>query len=581
MKIINRVVYLSLGMARPYKVIGHGAETEKRRAFLKGVATVGLGAMLAGCGGGGDKTDDVGGGDGGNGNGGSGSSDGGTDGGEEFEVEVVFGVMPAQTDPHTHSDAEITDTLSAIYEYPFWMDQTQKPAQMVPKLATEWGYADEKVYRTKIREDVKWHNGDTLTPEDVKWSMERISDPDVDVVSDLQGDWTNLTEINVDESDNSVLWHLEDRDPLFDIKIGARSDIMNKKWVQERSQEEISREANGTGPYKLEEFNQGIEIVVSKFDDWWQKSTDIDVQGAIDPLPDRIIFRGADEASARANQVIAGEADIAKNINPEDYGRIDSSDAGRMKFFDIDRTHYVMMNETKEPFGSKKVRKAFNYAVDNVGIVEAILNGRGTPVGQVAPPVWPGYNEEIEPYPHEPDKAQELYDSSGAGEHTFELHSRFGNVPKAREIALAIADQLTQSISQVTVEVNQVDAGTFNEKRKADGTFEGRARMWTGTTGGSPPHAGRGKLDSYVYSEGHSSGTNNEEFDAMFEAIETAESYQETVEMAKETQSWVHDHCPWIFCWSMQGSVGMSNRIDLEIPAQEDLHPYRIKQYQG
>lgn len=582
---------------------GQSVEDRKRRLFLKSIGVVGASSVLAGCSGGGDGGS--GGSDGASGDGSDGgdteSGDGTSSDGESStdtgssgdsmlgEVVITHGRTPSQTDPHFHSLRHVTDALKCCYEGLMLSDTSYAPAKMIPKLATDWELVDDTTFVMDVRDGVSFHNGDTLTPEDVQFSFQRMADPDIGGASQQQGDYEPiLDEVNVDNDDHSVTLHMKKVDSLIELVVAASSDIVNKEWVQERSQSEVAAEANGTGPYRLDRMQDGVEMSFVRFDDWW--GTDVigewigepytDVE---QPIPERITFRGSSEASTRANQVISGQSHLVTNLNPSDYDRVDGNESARIKQYEIDRTQYIAMNDLHEPFDSLEFRKAMNYAVDSEAIVEQIMGGRATAEGQPAPSSWPGYNPDVEPYPYDPEEATRLVEASGyTDELEIGLQAAFGRVSKGREVALAVANQITESVPNVTVNVEELSEAALDEVKRGAGPDdqEGRGAFFMNNTGGSPAHAARGKVNSYIYSGGHSNTFSDEEIDALFEEAVTAPR-EDLDEIGHEMMQLVHDKAPWLFLFIRAGAWGVNNEIDMAADANETMEPYEIHPYDG
>lgn len=572
-------------------------EDMNRRKLIKTVGSAGLGAVLAGCSGGGTEDGSTGGSSDGTPTESAGmtateseSEDTAMSGAPSLgEVVISHGRTPSQTDPHHHSLRHTSDALINVYEGLMMLDTSREPAQLVPKLATDWELVDDTTFVLDIREGVQFHNGDTLGVEDVVFSIRRMADPDIDGATQYQGDYDAiLEEVNGDEEDRTVTMHLTQRDSLIAQVVASASKIMNKAWVEERSREETAAQANGTGPYQVDRMQDGIEMSLTRFDDWWgndvigdwvgEPHTDIE-----HPIPERLTFSGSSEASTRANQVIAGDSHLVTNLNPADFDRVDSSEGARMKQFTIDRTQYIAMNDLYEPFDSQEFRQAMNYAIDSEAIVEEVLNGRGTAEGQPAPPSWPGYNPDVDPYPHDPEEATRLVEESGyTGEMELELKAAFGRVSKGRETALAVANQITESVPNVTCTVNEMSEAALDDIKRGSGPEdqEGRGDFFMNNTGGSPAHAARGKVNSYIYSGGHSNTFSDSEIDELFEEAVSAPR-DELDEIGHEMMELVHEKAPWLFLFIRGGAWGINNEIDLAPSANESMEPYEIHPYDG
>ena len=515
----------------------------RRRSFIKGIAGTAGVVSIAGC-----------------------TGETGQNGGREEALIINHQTGPAQLDPHNHSLPEMTDALRCVYDELLFMDQRNDPPEFRPRLATDWGYVDDRTFRMEIREGVEWHNGDELTVDDVAFSMRRAAFPEVGGSMHDQDSWDMIEEVNTDESDNSVIYHLNEEYVLLAQEFSTH-EIVNKDWVESHEQEEISQQTMGTGPYELEDFTPGIEAIFTEYNYWYG-----------DVAFDRIIFRGADEASTRANQVITGESDVGIGINPEDFDRVEREDGARIVNFTTDRNEFVGINMTVEPFDDRRVRQALNYAVDKEAIVESVMGGRGTVQSQPAPPFWEGHNPDIEPYPFDPDRAAELLDEAGVSDmdYEFDLPTRTGILPRDLEIAQVVADNVNQYAPGITLTVQEVDSATFTETRTAS-SIENRYDIYVNDTGGSPPFAGAGKIDSHIVTTGHSSLSTIEEIDEMYREGLTIVDDEERNQYAMELMRLIHEEAPWIFLFFRDEGVALSGRVDLEPTPNEDIIPYDIE----
>lgn len=523
----------------------------RRRSFIKGIAGTAGVVSIAGC------------------TGENGGQEGAQEAGSQEADTLVINHQtgPAQLDPHNHSLPEMTDALRCVYDELLFMDQRHDPPEFRPRLATDWEYVDERTFRLEIREGVEWHNGDELTVDDVAFSMRRAAFSDVGGSMHDQDSWTMIEEVDTDESDNSVIYHLNEDFVLLAQELSTH-EIVNREWIESNEQEYIAEHTMGTGPYELEDFTPGIEAVFTSFDNYWDG----------DVAFDRIIFRGADEASTRANQVITGESDVGIGINPEDFDRVESEDGARIVNFTTDRNEFVGMNMTVEPFDDKRVRQALNYAVDKEAIVEFVMGGRGTVQSQPAPPFWEGHNPDIEPYPFDPDMAAELLDEAGVSDmdYEFDLPTRSGILPRDLEIAQVVANMVNENAPGITLNVQEVDSATFTETRTAD-SIEDRYDIYVNDTGGSPPFAGAGKIDSHIVTAGHSSLSTIEEIDEMYREGLTIVDDEERNQYAMELMEMIHEEAPWIFLFFRDEGVALSDRVDLEPTPNEDIIPYDIE----
>jgi len=163
----------------------------------------------------------------------------------------------------------------------------------------------------------------------------------------------------------------------------------------------VAQNPVGTGPFTIEAWRQGEEVVLARNPDYW----------GTPPKVDQLIFRVvADEA--RVVELEAGTVDVATRIPPSEVARLQANPDITIDQVTILRTIYVFLNAQREPFNDVRVRQAFNYAVNKEAIVESLLSGAGEPMTAPMPPGVFGYSRQT-PYEYDPERARALLEEAG------------------------------------------------------------------------------------------------------------------------------------------------------------------------
>jgi peptide/nickel transport system substrate-binding protein len=255
------------------------------------------------------------------------------------------------------------------------------------------------------------------------------------------------------------------------------------------------------------------------------------------------------EGSTRLQQVEAGELDIAWALTPEDVERARENpdlvvveDAGL-------NTNCVELNTTKEPFTSKEVRQALNYAVNKEELSEGLYNGNMVPAGGVLPPVDWAYNPELESYPYDPDRARELlaeagYDEGNPLTFTFMAYTiPRGYNPVGDRLATAIQEYWSEV--GVEAEIQTAEWTQYRADRRAD-MFQCSLSGWQGDNGDP---------DNFLYSllAGASKGAGNTAFyenpevDALLRQAQEVSDQEERTELYHQAEQLIVDDAPWVF----------------------------------
>jgi ABC-type transport system substrate-binding protein len=217
--------------------------------------------------------------------------------------------------------------------------------------------------------------------------------------------------------------------------------------------EALFRNPIGTGPYMLENWELGSEIVMSRNDSYWGEP-------AAEPT---LIFRWNSEAAARLVELQAGTADGIDNPAPGDFEVI--ANDPNLALYERPGTNvfYLGINNTVPPFDNVLVRQAIAHAIDKQRIVDNFYPAGSTVATQFMPPSIFGFTEEVEPFPYDPDQARALLEESGVElpiETTLSYRDVVrGYLPQPGVVAQDLQAQLAEVGINVTIDLQE--SGTF------------------------------------------------------------------------------------------------------------------------
>ncbi|SDF02163.1 peptide/nickel transport system substrate-binding protein [Halorubrum xinjiangense] len=524
-----------------------------RRTVLKYAGTAGA-VGLAGCAGGGDGSDGEDGSDGDDGMDGGDGEDG-SDGGDAFEVGVTMGQMDSGLDPQDHAETNTEIIVGQAYEGVLDRD---KEGGIIAGLADEWERTDDGSVRFMLRDGVTFHNGDDLTAEDVRYSIRRIVFEDVGIVSPQSNDLGVVDEVTA--GDGEVTVSFEGYNPIAFQLFATNCEIMQQSWVEENGGDYINRNANGTGPFRVTEYNSGNEVLYEPFEDYWDGAPEVD----------ELRMSASSESSTRVNQLLAEETDIVTNVPPNEVSRVNGSDVATINSVASARIIFLQMRYDVEPFSSQQFRQALNHAVDVESIIENVLNGFGNITAQPTLEGHVGYNPDIDPYPYDPGEAERLVEESGHAGVEITLETPIGRYLRDVEIAQAAANQIN-SLSNVTCEVEQREFSSLVQDVTAP-DIEDRPHFnllgW-----GNAEFDGSQTLTPLLSSSGALTVLENDELDGLLTDAEATEDPDERVEILQEANQLAHDLAPWVFMHQQFSVYGVSNDISWEPRADEFIDP--------
>jgi len=274
---------------------------------------------------------------------------------------------------------------------------------MAPCLAESWAVSpDGLTYDFTLRSGVKFHNGETMTADDVKFSFDRYKG----AASKLLKDKVRTVQI-VDPL--RVRFVLKEPWPDFLTFYASPATgagwIVPKKYVEKVGDDGYKKAPVGAGPYRFVSFTPGIELVIEAFDQYWRKS----------PLVKRLIFKSVTEESTRLAMLKRGEADIVYSIRgalAEELRRTPGLTLKPTILHGTQWVNFVDQWDPKSPWADKRVRMAANHAIDRKAINQAETLGFSRITASIIPhsfefawqpPLWP----------HDPAKAKKLLAEAG------------------------------------------------------------------------------------------------------------------------------------------------------------------------
>jgi peptide/nickel transport system substrate-binding protein len=522
-----------------------------RRTFL-GVVGTGAAAGLAGCSSSGNDDARAGETDG-TGSTGDTETNGTENAGNgkkssEFPVTITQGSMKWTLDPHNHRTTSTTNVLLHAYEGLLTRNAKGKVAE---ELATNYERVEDGTVKFTIRKGVTFHNGDELTPEDVAYSINRIVDDDVGIVSSQSGELTGVTGASVVDGEHAVEVNSDGVNPLVFSLFATYCDIVQKSWTEGRKKSEVAKGINGTGPFKLDKYVEDTRVVFTRYEDYWGEA----------PEPTRLTFETAGESSTRVNQLLNGETDIIDNVPPQEVARIKGSDSARVSAVPSTRIIFNAMRDDREPFSSPKFRQAMNYAIDLDSIVKNVLSNFGDTTNQPTLEGFTGHDPSVKDYPHNPNKAERLVEESGHTGVEITLHTPVGRYLKDTEIAQAVAEQISR-LPNVDCSAKQRDFGALGGSISDGDASTGPAFYLLGW--GNPTFDASQTIIPHLTSDGALSSYSNPEVDDLIAKAQSKSDANARKKLLRKANRILHDEAPWLFLNRQYSVYGASGRLNWE-----------------
>ncbi|SHK52547.1 ABC transporter substrate-binding protein [Haladaptatus paucihalophilus] len=532
-------------------------ERLNRRTYLKFAGGAAASAALAGCTGGGDNQNQ----DGTDGQ--TSSTDSGGDGGGnttgDFPATITQGQMPSTLDPHNHRETTTDNVVLQAYE---GLLSRNADGKIIKKLATKYERTGDKTVKFTIRDGVKFHNGDTLTAEDVAFSINRIVKSGVGGLESPQKDQLSGV-TGAKAMDGAVEVTSDGVNPIIFALFASYCDIMQKSWVESHDKNYVAKNMNGTGPFKLKDYTEDVKVVFERNEDYWQEPASVS----------ELTFNAAKESSTRVNQLVNGETDIIVNVPPQDAGRVKGNSKSRLAAVPSTRIIYNAMRYDVKPFDSPKFRQAMNYAIDLQSIIKNVLSGFADQTGQPTLKEFTGYNSNVEPYPANKKKAERLVEESGNAGATITLHTPVGRYLKDLEIAQAVAQQIDQ-LKNVNCSVQQRDFNALAGEL-TDGKIKTGPHFYLIGWGNATFDASQ-TIIPLLTTDGALTSYSNEKVDKLMKEAQNMPDGDKRNGKLKEVNKLLHDQAPWIFLNQQYSVYGVSQRLKWKARTDERINAYAI-----
>jgi peptide/nickel transport system substrate-binding protein len=492
-----------------------------------------------------------------NGNGDSNGEENGDENGnmdEPFEITMTQRQHPTTLDPHNHRETPTDNVVLHSYEGILWRGPE---GEIIESLATEWEVVEDNRHRFTIRDDVQFHDGSSLEPSDCAFTIQRIVDPEAGGLESPQRDQlAGTTGAEVVDGERAIDMLSGGPNPMAFQNIASYAHVVSEDWISERDNEEIAVEMNGTGPYRLADYEPEEYVRLEKFEDYWGEEPDVD----------RVEIIAAAEDSTRVSQLLAGETDIISAVPPNDAGRIESEDG--MSIADIGSTRILMcpMVYNEEPFDSVEFRQAMNYAIDLDQMIDEILRGFGVATSQPTLPGYNGHNSDLEPYPYDPDEAESLVEQSGYAGAELELEYPAGRYLLNDELAQAAAGFIDE-LENVSCEAVSRDFGTLAGEL-LDGDLSTTPSFYNIGWGNTTFDASQ-TLTPFLTEGTAIYHYRSDEMEQLKEQWQVETNADEREQILQEANQLAHDEAVWVFLNREWLVYGINGRIDWD-PRQDE-----------
>ena len=319
-------------------------------------------------------------------------------------IVVVIDSPPRTMNPHG-SDADSNLSVMANF-FDGLLQLKGAEGTLTPALAERYEHPDLLTWKFYLRKGVKFHNGNPFTAEDVKFTFERLTNPEV---SEFINTGKNIASIDIVD-DYTVIIKTKQPIPWFAIGLHLIF-IMDKESTEARDPGEVGQKPIGTGAYKFVEWVKGSYLKMEANEDYWEGP----------PPIKNVDLRPIKESSTRFAALVSGKAELASGVPVELYEKVVQNPKLEVISRPARRAIFLTLgNKPGSPASNILVRRAMYMAINEDEIIEKIMRGHASPAAQIVDPPTIGYNPDLKRLPYNPVMARKLLKEAGY-ENGFEI----------------------------------------------------------------------------------------------------------------------------------------------------------------
>jgi peptide/nickel transport system substrate-binding protein len=400
--------------------------------------------------------------------------------------------------------------------------------------------ADGLTYTFKLRKGMKFHNGREVKAADVKYSLERASNPKsggvtaktFDVIKGheayAKGEASEIAGIVV-KGDYELQITLKEPAPTFLHALGAAAGSIVPKEEVEKLGPDFGQKPVGSGPFKLKEWRKDDKVVLEGFKEYWN--------GA--PYLAEVTYRIIKEDAAREAEFRAGTID-SMVLGEALYKKFSAEPDKKALMIEVPElfTRAIHFNTTKPPFDNVKVRQAINYAINRQPIIEKVLGNKAFLATGVLQTSSAGFNPNLKGYEYNPEKAKQLLKDAG-------LEKGFEFEVLVTATTAKWMEAFNQDLNAIGIngKIVQMEASTLLKNAR-----EGNYQAVIFSTGGDvDPVSFLGRFHSKNHgAPGNVTRYTNKQVDQLLDAASKEMDAKKRIELAQKAEEIIVAEAPWM-----------------------------------
>ena len=463
---------------------------------------------------------------------------------------------PKSLDPA--ADTAVNDFRILMNVYDGLVRYKDGTLEVEPALAESWTISDDGTeYTFKLREGVKFHDGSDFNADVVKFNFDRMLKEDHPFHDTgpfpLAFFFSAIEETTVVDP-MTVTFKLNAPYAPFLSNLAYPTGLIVSQAAVEQHGKEFGRNPSGTGPFKFAEWKSNERVVVEKNPDYWDGAANLEA----------VVFRPITDANTRTAEMLAGGIDLMVEVPPVALSQFQND---QYKVAEQAGPHvwFLILNAKEGAFADKKLRQAANYAVNKEALVNNVLEGTAAVAAGPTPPAFAwAYDDKLQPYPYDPEKAKALIAEAGGEGTKLTFYVTEGGSGMLDPIAMGTAIQADLEAVGFDVAIETYEWNTF--LGKVNPGLEGKADMaemaWMTNDPDTLPYLAL-RTDAWPDKGGFNSGYySNPKVDELLEKARVSTDQAERATLYKQMQEIVHDDAPWVFVANWKQNAVTSAQVE-------------------
>ena len=472
-------------------------------------------------------------------------------------VTIALATDVSSLNPYGQDNNVTNQVMFHVYEPLVTQD---RDLSIIPCLADSWEESEDGLTWTfKLHEGVKFHDGSDFTSEDVVASYDYAREPG----SSYNSRFTSVESVEAVD-DYTVVIHMKNKYPLLLTDL-AMVCISNKENIEGKTPEEVGSSVIGTGRYKLVEHVKEDHIDMVANEEYWGGAPEIK----------SVRFRPISNAATRTATMLSGELDVMGGVSVQDVARLEATEGIHVVSEPSMEMIYMNMEQMLDdnpavegggnPLKDVRVRQAMYQAIDTDMIINNVMQGHAYPTATLIRDTFNGYSPELERFPYDPEAAKALLAEAGYPDgFTITLDAGSDITVNSSEVAQAVAGYLEKV--GIKVNLNLMPSATFLPHIRP---YEHKTGLlisaWSVYTG-----EGITMMNQHCYTYDQEKGTgnanrghySNPEVDKLISEAMQESNKERRAELTKQIDKMTHDDVAYIPLYVQENIFAVKDDID-------------------